>query len=55
MSLPGAFAVWCASPEALFLHGRFVWAAWDVDELKGPIRERLEKDVDFLRIGVHGL
>ncbi|KAM0280497.1 hypothetical protein ACHAO9_011171 [Fusarium lateritium] len=56
VSLPGAFAVWCASPEASFLHGRFVWAAWDVDELKnGSIRERLENDVDFLRIGVHGL
>ncbi|KAH6960124.1 hypothetical protein DER45DRAFT_627163 [Fusarium avenaceum] len=56
VTLPGAFAVWCASPEALFLHGRFVWAAWDVDELKsGPVRKRLEKDVNFLRIGVHGL
>ncbi|KAM0231513.1 hypothetical protein ACHAP5_011044, partial [Fusarium lateritium] len=56
ISLPGAFAVWCASPEASFLHGRFVWAAWDVDELKnGSILERLENDVDFLRIGVHGL
>ncbi|KAF4957871.1 hypothetical protein FSARC_11167 [Fusarium sarcochroum] len=56
VSLPGAFAVWCASPEASFLHGRFVWAAWDVDELKdGPIREKLETDGNFLRIGVHGL
>ncbi|KAF4450421.1 hypothetical protein F53441_6420 [Fusarium austroafricanum] len=55
-SLPGAFAVWCASPEASFLHGRFVWAAWDVDELKtGVLRERIEKDGNFLRIGVHGL
>ncbi|KAM0547576.1 hypothetical protein ACHAPJ_010320 [Fusarium lateritium] len=56
VSLPGAFAVWCASPEASFLHGRFVWAAWDVDELKtGSLRERLETDGSFLRIGVHGL
>ncbi|KAJ4246327.1 hypothetical protein NW762_013678 [Fusarium torreyae] len=56
VSLPGAFAVWCASPEASFLHGRFVWAAWDVDELKtGALRERLETDGSFLRIGVHGL
>lgn len=56
MSLPGAFAVWCASGEAAFLHGRFVWSAWDVDELKsGPIRDRLDKDGQFLRIGVHGL
>ncbi|WKT51256.1 Short-chain dehydrogenase/reductase SDR [Fusarium oxysporum f. sp. vasinfectum] len=56
VSLPSAFAVWCASGEAAFLHGRFVWSAWDVDELKsGPIRDRLGKDGQFLRIGVHGL
>ncbi|KAF5558617.1 peroxisomal short-chain alcohol dehydrogenase [Fusarium napiforme] len=56
MSLPGAFAVWCASDEAAFLHGRFVWSAWDVEELKsGPIRDRLDNDCQFLRIGVHGL
>ncbi|RBR05143.1 hypothetical protein FVER53590_08874 [Fusarium verticillioides] len=56
VSLPGAFAVWCASDEAAFLHGRFVWSAWDVEELKsGPIRDRLDKDSQFLRIGVHGL
>ncbi|KAF4436656.1 peroxisomal short-chain alcohol dehydrogenase [Fusarium acutatum] len=56
VSLPGAFAVWCASDEAAFLHGRFVWSAWDVEELKrGSIRDRLDKDDQFLRIGVHGL
>ncbi|KAM0491825.1 hypothetical protein ACHAP8_010329 [Fusarium lateritium] len=55
-SLPGAFAVWCASPKASFLHGRFVWSAWDVDELSnGAIKDKLEKDSNFLRIGVHGL
>ena len=32
-NLAGNFAVWLASPEAAFLHGRFVWAEWDVDEL----------------------
>ncbi|KAF5624537.1 peroxisomal short-chain alcohol dehydrogenase [Fusarium sp. NRRL 52700] len=56
VSLPGAFAVWCASDEAAFLHGRFVWSAWYVEELKsGSIRDRLHKDGQFLRIGVHGL
>ncbi|KAF5648872.1 short-chain alcohol dehydrogenase/reductase [Fusarium sp. NRRL 25303] len=56
VSLPGAFAVWCASDEASFLHGRFVWSAWDVEELKsGSIRDRLDRDGQFLRIGVHGL
>ncbi|SPO05567.1 related to peroxisomal short-chain alcohol dehydrogenase [Cephalotrichum gorgonifer] len=56
MSLPSAFAVWAASKEAKFAHGRFLWAAWDVDELaSGPLRERIESDDDFLRVGVSGL
>ncbi|KAL7947977.1 hypothetical protein V8C42DRAFT_363477 [Trichoderma barbatum] len=33
-SLPGAFAVWCASPESESLRGKFLWANWDVEELK---------------------
>ncbi|KAL0933802.1 short chain dehydrogenase [Colletotrichum truncatum] len=54
--LPGQFAVWAASDEAKFLHGRFVWAKWDVAELReGPIRERLDNDPDFLTVGVIGL
>ncbi|KAI0595426.1 putative short-chain dehydrogenase [Biscogniauxia sp. FL1348] len=54
--LPGNFAVWAATQEARFLHGRFVWANWDVDELKaGSIREKIDNDPDFLRIGVNGL
>jgi hypothetical protein len=55
-SLPGSLAVWCASSEASFLHGRFFWSAWDVEELQsGKLRERIEDDQKFLRIGVHGL
>nr|CEG05568.1 unnamed protein product [Fusarium clavum] len=54
--LPGSFAVWAASPEATFLHGRFVWAAWDVEELKsGALREKLEKDANFLKVSVNGI
>ncbi|KAI1114535.1 NAD(P)-binding protein [Nemania sp. NC0429] len=54
--LAAHFAVWSASAEARFLHGRFVWAAWDVNELRtGAIRERLDNDPDFLRVGVQGL
>ena len=34
VSLPSSFAVWASSPEARFLSGKFVWAHWDVDELK---------------------
>ncbi|KAK3316917.1 hypothetical protein B0H66DRAFT_535152 [Apodospora peruviana] len=56
--LPGQFAVWTASKEAGFLHGRFVWAMWDVDELtdvNGPIRKHIQQNEDFLRMGVVGL
>ena len=31
--------VWLASPEAAFLKGKFVWANWDVDELKARAKE----------------
>lgn len=56
VSLAGSAAVWLASAEARFLHGRFVWSAWDVDELKsGEIRKKIDEDVEFLKIGVNGL
>lgn len=56
VSLAGSEAVWLASPEARFLHGRFVWASWDVDELKSDeMRKTIAEDVEFLKIGVHGL
>lgn len=56
--LPGQFAIWCASEEARPLHGRFIWASWDVEEVldpKGPIRKMLEENKDFLTVGVVGL
>ncbi|KAI1647001.1 uncharacterized protein F4817DRAFT_316093 [Daldinia loculata] len=54
--LCGHFAVWAASREAEFLHGRFVWAAWDVDELRsGEIRKLIDKEPYYLQIGVKGL
>ncbi|KAI0970681.1 short-chain dehydrogenase [Xylaria arbuscula] len=56
VDLPGHFAVWAASPEARFLHGRFVWASWDVEKLQsGEIRTRIEKDPTYLKIGINGL
>ncbi|EWG53463.1 hypothetical protein FVEG_11890 [Fusarium verticillioides 7600] len=55
-NLPGHFSVWAATPEASFLHGRFVWANWDVDELKtGPVRKQIDTDEHFLKVGVEGL
>ncbi|KAF2813273.1 short chain dehydrogenase [Mytilinidion resinicola] len=56
VKLPGHFGIWAASLEAAFLHGRFVWAGWDVEQLmKGPIRERIESNPDYLKIGVIGM
>ena len=43
--LTGEFFAWAATDEAEFLGGRFVWADWDVDELKGRKAEILEKDL----------
>ncbi|TLD04346.1 uncharacterized protein PgNI_12011 [Pyricularia grisea] len=54
-NLPGNFAVWAASPEATFLHGRFVWANWDVVEMKNVIGPRVEEDEHFLKVGIEGL
>ncbi|KAK2468563.1 hypothetical protein H9L39_19722, partial [Fusarium oxysporum f. sp. albedinis] len=55
IKLPGDFAVWAASEEAEFLHGRFVWAKWDVNELKtGPLRKKIESGPSLFRVGVSG-
>jgi hypothetical protein len=39
VSLPASFNLWLASPEARFLKGKFLWANWDVDELKARAKE----------------
>ena len=49
--LPAYFALWLAGPESAFLHGRFVWANWDVDELLA-LKERVVQDPSFLTIGL---
>ncbi|KAH6977523.1 putative short-chain dehydrogenase [Ilyonectria sp. MPI-CAGE-AT-0026] len=54
--LPGQFSVWLASPEAKFLHGRFVWTEWDIEGLmKGELRDRIDGDPFYLKIGIRGL
>jgi hypothetical protein len=54
--LPGHFVVSAASPEAAFLHGQSLWAGWDVEKLmKGEIRDRIDSNPDYLKIGVVGL
>lgn len=48
--------MWAASNEAAFLHGRTVWAAWDVEELaKGDVKKLIEADDDYLKVSVVGL
>jgi NAD(P)-dependent dehydrogenase (short-subunit alcohol dehydrogenase family) len=38
VELPSHYAVWIASPEAVFLKGKFSWCNWDVDELKAKAK-----------------
>ncbi|KAF4451677.1 hypothetical protein F53441_5356 [Fusarium austroafricanum] len=55
-NIPGGFAVWAASPEARFLHGRFVWSTWDVNDLiAGDIRTKIDADPWLLKVGIKGL
>ncbi|KAK5108810.1 hypothetical protein LTR62_007784 [Meristemomyces frigidus] len=51
IKLPAHFFTWIAGPESDYLHGRFVWAQWDVDELNG-LKERVAEDPSFLTIGL---
>lgn len=44
-SLAGDFFVWAATEEADFLSGRFVWAEWDIEELKAKRNQILEEDL----------
>jgi NAD(P)-dependent dehydrogenase (short-subunit alcohol dehydrogenase family) len=56
VDLPAHFIVWSASPQAEFLHGRFIWANWDVNELKGEaFRKQLDENPKLLTVGVEGL
>ncbi|KAK6411884.1 hypothetical protein LTR95_018039 [Oleoguttula sp. CCFEE 5521] len=46
-NLPGQFVVWLASPEADFVRGRFLWAHWDVEELRAK-KEIIETNPNLL-------
>ncbi|KAF1818152.1 NAD(P)-binding protein [Dissoconium aciculare CBS 342.82] len=52
VTLPASFCLWLASPEARFLSGKFLWANWDIDELKARAEEL--KSGDELNITVNG-
>ncbi|KAK5677437.1 hypothetical protein LTS10_010009 [Elasticomyces elasticus] len=46
VNLPAAFVVWASSAGAKFLNGKFIWASWDVDELKA-MATKLSESNDF--------
>jgi NAD(P)-dependent dehydrogenase (short-subunit alcohol dehydrogenase family) len=50
--LPAGFMVWLASPEGRFLKGKYLWANWDVEELKAQ-KEQIEGS-NFLELGLIG-
>ncbi|KAJ5710629.1 hypothetical protein N7488_004785 [Penicillium malachiteum] len=56
-AVPGSCAVWLASPPARILHGRFVCATWDVEELlrvvTGP--KGFEQNPRWLTPGILGM
>ncbi|KAG8158625.1 hypothetical protein KVR01_011747 [Diaporthe batatas] len=54
VELPADFVVWAVSPQARFLNGRFVWANWDVDELKDDRDVILAKPNKFT-LGLTGI
>ncbi|TKA82218.1 hypothetical protein B0A55_07513 [Friedmanniomyces simplex] len=49
ISLVGQFCTWVATSEAEFLHGRFVWAQWDVDELIA-FKDKMAANPEFMTI-----
>lgn len=52
ISLPADFTVWLASPEGTWLNNKFVWANWDVDEMKAK-KEEITKS-DLITVGLAG-
>ncbi|RSL56834.1 hypothetical protein CEP53_006681 [Fusarium sp. AF-6] len=53
VELPGHFVMWLASDEAAFLRNKFVWANWDVEELKARAEEI--RASSLLRIALNGV
>jgi NAD(P)-dependent dehydrogenase (short-subunit alcohol dehydrogenase family) len=49
--LSAGFSLWAALPEAKFLSGKFIWANWDVEELKN-LKEEISGNK--LTFGVEG-
>jgi hypothetical protein len=52
-SLSAHTCVWLCGKDAAFLHGRYVWTNWDMDEVL-TLKEKILADPGFLKIGVAG-
>jgi len=52
VQLPAHFTVWLASDDAKFLKGRFVWASWDIEEMK--TKEKLITQGETWTTGLQG-
>ncbi|KAI1082781.1 putative short-chain dehydrogenase [Whalleya microplaca] len=52
INLPAHFLVWAASDEAAFLKNKFVFAGWDVEELKAR-KEEISQSPELL-LGLNG-
>ncbi|KAG7134742.1 hypothetical protein HYQ45_007339 [Verticillium longisporum] len=56
IKLPSDCGIWAATKEAEFLHGKFVWAGWDVDELRSEESQRqFERNPRHLSIRLVGI
>ncbi|EEY19310.1 conserved hypothetical protein [Verticillium alfalfae VaMs.102] len=56
IKLPSDYGVWAATKEAEFLHGKFVWAGWDMDELRSEESQRqFERNPRHLSIRLVGI
>ncbi|RMY63587.1 hypothetical protein D0863_10433 [Hortaea werneckii] len=51
INLPANFCLWLSSGQADFLHGKFVWAQCDVDELIA-LKDRIVSEPDFLQMSL---
>jgi hypothetical protein len=51
INLPAHFCTWLMRSEADFLHGRYLWAHWDVDELLA-LKEKFAANPAFSTIGL---
>jgi hypothetical protein len=43
--------VWLASREADFLKGKYIWANWDVEEMKSREDEIRQNDILTVKLG----